>query len=544
MQAPSIVSYLLLLLTTLTAAVPAAQLTGWTELPTTPVDLTGEGTLDWAHWGFGGDRLMNHRTDSTVGLISSLTNVKNGVYGNEASGIAYMWKDGTPTVACVGSNSGVRIVDVGNGASFTVPADPTIRTVRLYLSGHHAVASVRAHLSDSSAPDWQDGSWFPQGDDFTAVYVMTYASTKPGQTLTVTMLDKSRLGDWDSIIVHAVTVCAGSVKPAAVLPAAPIMTAIPGDGRVALQWTRLQGIATYNLYRSATDSPGVPWRSGVSPTTSDITPSQEKLLIDAADTAATNGTAWHYWVSAVNQAGEGPRSTVVTAAPARGNVATPLKKRHISLLPLGDSITFGIPDPHGGYRPVLISGLTKAGYLSTMVGSFTDNSLGMAAPCHEGWPGRTIEQLRDGVVDRAVGIYQPDVILLMIGTNNLAWGDKKQEDVDHALTSYDSLLDRILAAAPKARLIVSPILPLSGANSDKGAKQPLVDAFNHALHAKVESRAKNGQLISWATQMSAITVDQLGDGVHPTVDAYSVMANAWLESIKALDAPHEAPVAH
>ena len=52
----------------------AAQLTGWTETPTAAVDLTAEGVLDWAHWGFNGDRKMNHK--ATGGSkISALTGI-------------------------------------------------------------------------------------------------------------------------------------------------------------------------------------------------------------------------------------------------------------------------------------------------------------------------------------------------------------------------------------------------------------------------------------------------------------------------------------
>ena len=512
----------------------AAQLTGWTETPTAAVDLTAEGVLDWAHWGFNGDRRMNHKATGG-GKISALTSINSGPYGNDSSGVNYSWSDGNPDSACSGTSVGVRMLNTGDGVSFTIPADTSVRTVKIYVTGHNSTALVRGHLSDGSVADWQDDSFFTAGSDFMAAYVMTYAAASAGQTLTVTLLENGRLGDWESVNLHAVTLRAGAVTPVTALPSAPTaLEAIPGDGQVALHWSRLPGISSYTLYRSTTGTPGAPWRTGITAFHNSVTPSQSGFLVEAADTTASNGQTWHYWVSAVNAAGEGPRSAEVTATPSAAGTADITKARFLKILPLGDSITFGYPDPSGGYRPRLISDLSGAGYSSKLVGSYVDNSAGMTNPHHEGWPGRTIENIRDGVVDRAVGTYRPDVVLLMIGTNNLAWGDKNQADVDNALAAYDGLLTKVFAAAPNTNVIVSPILPMSSTNSNGSAKQPLVDNFNQGLQAKVATLAGQGKRISWASAMSAITVGQLGDGVHPTPAAYPSLGDAWFTAIQAV----------
>ena len=132
----------------------AAQLTGWTEVPTAAVDLTAEGALDWAHWGFNGDRRMNHKATGG-GKISALTAINGGAYGNDSAGVNYSWSDGDPDATCAGSSVGVRIINTGGGVSFTVPADTTVRTVKVYITGHNSTALVRGHLSDSSATDWE-----------------------------------------------------------------------------------------------------------------------------------------------------------------------------------------------------------------------------------------------------------------------------------------------------------------------------------------------------------------------------------------------------
>ena len=525
---------LLALLLAAAGSASAAQLTGWTEVPTTAVDLTTEGALDWSHWGFNGDRRMNHKA-SGGGKISVLTNINGGAYGNDASGVNYVWNDGAPDASCAGTSVGVRIINTGGGVSFTVPADTSVRTVKVYITGHHSTALVRGQLSDGSAADWQDESFFSATNDFMAAYVMTYAAASAGQTLTVTLIENGRLGDWESVNLHAVTLRAGAVTSAAVVPPAPTaLDAIPGDGQVALHWSRMSGINRYNLYRSTTSTPGAVWRSGVVPFRNSVTPGQATFLVDAADTTATNGQTWHYWVAAVNAAGEGPRSAEATATPVAAGTLDVTKTRFLKILPLGDSITYGSPDPNGGYRSRLTSVLASGGFNAKLVGSYTENSAGMTVPSHEGWPGRTIENIRDGVVDRAVGTYQPDVVLLMIGTNNLAWGDKNQSDVDNSLTAYDALITRIFTSAPNTNLIVSPILPMNAKNSNGSSKQPLVDNFNTALHAKVTALAGAGKRISWAAAMSAITVGQLGDGVHPTSATYQVLGDAWFTAIQAL----------
>ena len=127
---------------------------------------------------------------------------------------------------------------------------------------------------------------------------------------------------------------------------------------------------------------------------------------------------------------------------------------------------------------------------------------------------------------RCLPAYQPDLILLMIGTNNLAWGGKAQVDVDNALSAYDGLLAKISSLAPNATVIVSPILPILGTD--------LPTTFNLALHARVSTLAGQGMHISWCSQMSAITLAQLGDGVHPDSGGYRQLGDAWYSAIQAL----------
>jgi len=191
------------------------------------------------------------------------------------------------------------------------------------------------------------------------------------------------------------------------------MHAFIGNDRVALNWDQMMLVDRYNIYRSDTATrPAQPWRSGVLP----IAGNYERQMLSVADAAATNGSLWRYWVSSVNAGGE-TFASVVTATPNDQGSNVIGTGRVLNIMPMGDSITFGFP-VNGGYRKRLLENLAAGGYQVQMVGGVRNNPHTMNEPYHEGWPGQRVEYLRNVVAERALPIYQPDLILLMIGTNN------------------------------------------------------------------------------------------------------------------------------
>jgi hypothetical protein len=86
------------------------------------------------------------------------------------------------------------------------------------------------------------------------------------------------------------------------VPGAPTLTAVAGDGRVALSWADVGGAQSYNVYRGTASNAEVPLTTGLG-TTSYV------------DTAVTNGTTYYYKVTAVNLNGEGVPSNEATATP-------------------------------------------------------------------------------------------------------------------------------------------------------------------------------------------------------------------------------------
>ena len=491
------------------------------------VDLTTEGTRDWIQGGYNGDHTKLNRK-AGANLLSGLTvaNPLNNGALVRTLGATLTWSDGSSDAVCSGTTSGVHAQGADNSITFKVPAGTGVRTLRIYSSSVHAAMRFRAHLSDSSVPDWVNEDWYATGSGtITQRATLCFASASAGQSLVITISNISG-NDWPSVGIHAVTLQDGATTaPAMPLPPAPTgLRATAANGKVMVQWNQGPFATSYNVYRSTSATiPPTPWRSGLLPIS--LNYDSQQVMLSTLDATATNGSTWFYWVAAVNAGGETRAPLGVTATPTVPASTAITTSRRLKILPLGDSITFGYPIS-GGYRQQLLHDLGAGGYQVQMVGRAGANSTGMAEPLHEGWPGQRIEYLRDSVVDVALPTYQPDLILLMIGTNNLAWGGKTQVDVDNALSAYDGLLAKIGALAPTATVIVSPILPIQGTE--------LPTSFNRALHTRVTTLAGQGRHISWCSQMSAIPLAQLGDGVHPTSAGYTLMGDAWYAAIQAL----------
>ena len=211
----------------------------------------------------------------------------------------------------------------------------------------------------------------------------------------------------------------------------------------------------------------------------------------------------------------------------------------VKIMPLGDSITEGAQAEIGGYRWPLENLLVDAGYAFDYVGSLRIGSpSGMPRPWHEGHGGYQIEsvdggnQLAGAVVDLAIRTYQPDVILLLAGTNNLNFPDTLYPDKTSAM--YDRLLAQIFSLSPAVGVIASPVPWKASVPSGQ------VSAFNDRVHAIVDRYADAGYRISWVAGMTdAIDagVENLPDGIHPSQPAYGRMAEQWFQALESISGP-------
>lgn len=212
---------------------------------------------------------------------------------------------------------------------------------------------------------------------------------------------------------------------------------------------------------------------------------------------------------------------------AAGQLAT--GAHPVRILPAGDSITRGTngadaDDPWvGGYRPRLWRRLADDGLAFDVVGDRASGPFGTprAHAGHEGW---TIEQVHAGLRSW-LPRHRPDVVLLMIGTNDVWWG----EAPEHAPARLAALLDDVARRAPDADVLVAAIPPFADRELGRRAV-----AYNATVRALVEERRARGRRLRFVDAHAALDPSDLADGVHPNRRGYEKLADAWYPVLASL----------
>ncbi|MCF7733837.1 MAG: SGNH/GDSL hydrolase family protein [Akkermansiaceae bacterium] len=198
-----------------------------------------------------------------------------------------------------------------------------------------------------------------------------------------------------------------------------------------------------------------------------------------------------------------------------------------AIMPMGDSITLGVPVA-GGYRDPLYTLLNNRGDTCTFVGSLTDyatstlNAAGQAH--HEGHSGYVIANGggRSGLDENLAGwigpgAANPDKILLMIGSNDINLG----YDMANAPTRLSTLITHIYGYRPEVKLYVASIIPMVG-------HEPDVQAFNATLPDIVASHQALGRDVVYVPMYEGMNINtDLSDGLHPNALGYQHMAQVW-----------------
>ena len=211
-----------------------------------------------------------------------------------------------------------------------------------------------------------------------------------------------------------------------------------------------------------------------------------------------------------------------TATPPAPTATPALAPQTIKIMPLGDSITFGTPDlSYGGYRHLLGTLLGSDGYHIDFVGSQRSGTGVIPDPDNEGHYGWNITQIRAGIDSKGwLEAYQPDLILLHIGTN-----DMHQPDPASAPGKLSALLDDILGRLPRTKVIVAQIIPF------RTGADPAHQSYNAALPGIVASKGPRVTLVDMQT---ILTAADYADRLHPNASGYDKMARAWEPAIRAV----------
>ena len=241
------------------------SLSGFVTAPAAAVDLTAEGTLDWAHWGLVSAGSFNHKAAVTP-QISTFSNIGGSVsqYSNNPTG--FSWSDGTPAGSAVTTTTGVFVSGVSRGFRITAAADTTARTLRVYIGAWHVQGHMVAQLSDGSAPDFVDTfAASSRGPVTLGLYVLTYRAGSSGQSVIVTFTQDSLAPG--NVTLQAATLSSGSVAPDFTVAAVPSSQSVAaGSGtNYTLNLTALNGFTGVTGFAVSGQPGGV--TPGFSPST-------------------------------------------------------------------------------------------------------------------------------------------------------------------------------------------------------------------------------------------------------------------------------------
>jgi hypothetical protein len=232
-----------------------------------------------------------------------------------------------------------------------------------------------------------------------------------------------------------------------------------------------------------------------------------------------------------------------------------------TIMPLGDSITVGGPaGTNAGYRGPLYNLLTQSGrnvlYIgSSVFGNVTTatNPLPIDQRHNEGHSSYSINDINNnldgldtatfvqlGGVDRdpngghwldgiASGVNArqpafPDIITLMIGTNNAGGDQTTVHDQLHAL------LTKLTTLRPNTQLIVAQITP---------SNRTFDVSYNASVASEVASLQAAGKHVSLVDMYTTFPANGLyTDNVHPNDIGFAFMAKQWFDVIAKLTVAH------
>ena len=205
-------------------------------------------------------------------------------------------------------------------------------------------------------------------------------------------------------------------------------------------------------------------------------------------------------------------------SPASAASTTPLR-----VMPLGDSITWGVGSSTGnGYRDPLWRKLAADGHPLDFVGTGRGGS--MSDPDNEGHSGYKIHQIA-ALTDASLTRYRPNVVTLMIGTNDL----NESYQVSTATARLKSLVNQITVGAPDATVLVASLVV-----STSGSEERYRAAYNQAIPGIVNEAQAAGKHVAHV-DMSSLTTSDLADALHPNNSGYQKMADAFHRGIRAAD---------
>lgn len=215
-------------------------------------------------------------------------------------------------------------------------------------------------------------------------------------------------------------------------------------------------------------------------------------------------------------------AAVPRAAAANGTYGTYTRPARTTIMAVGDSITQG-GTGFESYTAPLWSMLYGAGYAFDFIGpnSFACRT-GSVANC--GYGGRTAEYL-DSKIDSLYARYPADVVLLLAGHNHFT----EENPVDGIVTAQRSIITKILARNPEAKILVGEVIP-----AGKLPKYSYIPALNSALERMV--RQLDNDNVKWVPAAEGFDWQRhtVADKVHPNRAGAEIIAANWMKALRTI----------
>jgi lysophospholipase L1-like esterase len=223
------------------------------------------------------------------------------------------------------------------------------------------------------------------------------------------------------------------------------------------------------------------------------------------------------------------------------------------IMPLGDSITLGLDgvtadDDLQGYRLELWQAFQAFNLNVDFVGSLRNGSSELEDRDHDGWSGKRFAFFQEApqpgeidniesstgrdftedrpMIDQLLEVNQPDLILLMLGTNENRGGS--------TIAGFlSTLLDTILANPTfTGTVLVGTVAPVHP-DSEFISRSSNLQTYNSLIPGVVASKNTDrvravevGSELDDEDDMAGVIVD---NGLHPNAQGYSKMADAWYD---------------
>jgi len=205
----------------------------------------------------------------------------------------------------------------------------------------------------------------------------------------------------------------------------------------------------------------------------------------------------------------------------------------IRIMPLGDSITYGMhtydeflnkENLVGGYRQFLWRMLKNSNKTVDFVGSKKagEDISPAIDPDNEGHPGWRMADIANITYEK-MAEFQPDIVLLHIGTNDLA--ETSPDGVLNILNEIDSYEN---GSGKKIMVFVALIIP-------RQVTDERIDTFNKNLNKALQKRILSGDRIKIVDMYRGahLTSSDYSNDMHPNDTGYYKMAQVWFKSIMA-----------